>query len=285
MYPLLQPKGTDQMESNRESQQISRDQARQWANVILAVGQIVATGVSIASGGSEQFSSNTVDTTTPVVPAGYAFAVWGLIYGGSVAYAFYQLRETKRRDPLLRRIGWYTAAAFLSTILWLAAASTGRLWLTVVCIFAILIALLGAFVGLIAYRAPRDRAERWLVVLPISVFLGWATVACVANTSTTLQTAGFSNVLLPDQAWAVLMLVVASGIAAFVTAVSRGNIFYALTIIWALIGVVIANIAREPNLLVAVTAGAGAGIIALVLARSRAEGNITPHDAPGGASA
>jgi hypothetical protein len=272
------------MQIDRNPGFIDRDQARQWANVILAVGQIVATGVSIASGGSEQFSSTTVESTTPVVPAGYAFTIWGLIYGGSVAYAFYQLRDSKRRDPLLRRIGWYTAAAFLSTVLWLAAASTGRLWLTVVCIFAILVSLLGAFVGLIAFRAPRDRAERWLVVLPISVFLGWATVACVANTSTTLQANGFSNVLIPDEAWAVLMLAVAGAIAAFVTAVSRGNIFYALTIIWALIGVIVANITREPNLIVAVTAGVAAGVIALVLTRSRANDSTTPR-APGGASA
>jgi hypothetical protein len=60
---------------------------------------------------------------TPVIePAGYAFIVWSVIYLGSIVYAVYQFRPARREDPLLRRIGWWTASAYLSVAAWLVMA-------------------------------------------------------------------------------------------------------------------------------------------------------------------
>ena len=53
-----------------------------------------------------------------VEPALYAFAIWGLIFALSLAYAFYQALPSNRDSPLLGRVRPYTAAAFFCTGLW-----------------------------------------------------------------------------------------------------------------------------------------------------------------------
>jgi hypothetical protein len=59
-----------------------------------------------------------VGPRSPVEPAGYAFGIWGPIFALSLGYAVYQARPAQRRNPLLRRIGWWTAGAFLGTGMW-----------------------------------------------------------------------------------------------------------------------------------------------------------------------
>jgi hypothetical protein len=246
------------------------DRLRQGLNVAGAVGQILGTAVIVTSGAADR----TFDSGPPpslVTPAGYAFSVWSLIYAGSLAYAVYQASPRRRVEPLLRRIGWYTAAAFTATILWLLAVQGGRLVLTVPLIFALMAALVGAFIELIRHPLPRTAAERWLVERPLSVYAGWATVAAVANTAEVLKGAGYAELAgLPDQAWAILMLLIAGGIGAYATSVSRGNAAYAGTVLWALTAVVAANFQRDPaRPAVAATATAAAGLVAWYLWRSR----------------
>ena len=53
-----------------------------------------------------------------VEPALYAFTIWGLIFALSLAYAAYQALPSNRHNPLLRRVGPFTAAAFFCTGLW-----------------------------------------------------------------------------------------------------------------------------------------------------------------------
>ncbi len=252
------------------------DRLRQALNLAFALGQVLTTALVVATG-ADNITGDDPGAITPIVPAGYAFGIWGVIYGGSLAYAVYQALPSRREDELLRRIGPFTAAAFPGTSLWLIAAQRGWIWPTVAVFFGILAALLGAFVGLIRLGAPRTTAERFCVVLPVSVYTGWATVATIANVSTALKASGFGGFGLAAGAWAVAMLIVAAGIALFVTLVSRGNVWYALTIVWALVGIAVANLTREPSPAVAVVAGGAAVLIALAALRAR---TLAPAPAP-----
>ncbi len=251
------------------------DRLRQALNLAFALGQVLTTALVVATG-ADRITGDDPATTTRLVPADYAFGIWGVIYGGSLAYAVYQALPSRREDELLRQIGPFTAAAFLGTSLWLIAAQRGWIWPTVAVFFGILAALLGAFVGLIRLGAPRTTAERFCVVLPVSVYTGWATVATIANVSTALKASGFGGFGLVAGAWAVALLIVA-GIALFVTLVSRGNVWYALTIVWALVGIAVANLTREPSPTVAAVAGGAAVLIALAALWAR---TATPAPAP-----
>ena len=242
----------------------SADVVRQTLNVVFAVGQVLTTLLTALNGTSGAYADNTPTNTTPIVPAGYVFSVWGLIYAGGLAYAIYQALPAQREQPLLRKIGWYTAVGYLGTSLWLITATHNWYWVTVGMFAIILVGILGALIGIIQYHLPFTRAERYLVVLPISVYAGWGSIAFVANISTALQASGVMHPLLPNAAWAIIMLVVTGMIATFVTIISRGNVSYALTVTWALIGIVVANVTRNVLPSVAITAG----IVALLIVGS-----------------
>ena len=80
-----------------------------------AVSAAIIAG--ILSGVTGDYGKPTTDPTL-LLPAGYAFAIWAPIYAGGLAYATYQAQPSRRRDPLLRRTGWPTGAAFLLAGLW-----------------------------------------------------------------------------------------------------------------------------------------------------------------------
>lgn len=87
-----------------------------------------------------QFPGNFNDQTSkphlavqanPATPAGYAFAIWGVIYLGALGYAIYHALSSNAHDTLLQEIGWLTAAVYLLCIAWLLAARCGPAWMTV----------------------------------------------------------------------------------------------------------------------------------------------------------
>lgn len=248
---------------------IQRDRLRQALNAILSIAQVVAIVWTFVVNTSFSFDVRPQDNP-PVIPAAYTFTIWFVIYAGSVAYAVYQALPSQCEKVLLRRVGWWSAAAFLSATLWAVATGLGRYLVTNVLIFALFASLLGALIVLIEHRAPLTVAERLLVNLPLSVYLGYVTVATIANTAATLKQYGIVTPLgLSETTWAVLMLVVAGLLGAFTTQRSRGNVGYALAVIWALIGIVVANVTNQPNTVVAFTASGLAAFVALTLLASR----------------
>lgn len=244
----------------------NNDRLRQILNVVAAFGQLAATGLVYLIGSNSSFDNSTSTPESLIVPADYAFIIWSVVYLGGLAYAIYQALPAQRENELLRRIGFYTAAAYFGVSLWLVTASLRLVWPTVAVFFLLIgVPLLLAFIQLIRYHAPRSMAENFLVVLPISVFFGWTTAAVIVNVSTALKDTGFDNVLFSDQTWAIVMLIIGTLIGAFVTWVSRGNYWYGLAIVWALVGIVVANLTRTTNVPVVLTAAVGAVVVGLVL--------------------
>ena len=246
------------------------DYVRQGLNLALAIAQPVTTFLCFALGTSFNDATRGGGGEPAIVPAGYAFIIWSLIYGGAIAYGVFQALPANRDNPLLRSVGFYTAAAFLGTCAWLVMARLGLTWGTVACIFWMLASLAGAFVPLARAGASLTWGERMFVLMPVSVFIGWVTVACFANTAAALKNDGLLDAGLSETRWTVLMLIAAGGIASWVTLRTRGNAWYALTIVWALVAIVVANTAKAPNRAVALAAAAMAATLVVVLVRARA---------------
>lgn len=224
------------------------DRARQAATLAGAAAQVAATAWVVSTGESGAFSDAAAGGDPPIVPAGYAFAIWGPIYAGSLGYAIVQAWPGRTTDPAFRRGGWGAAVAFVATATWLLVAVAPSLVPVTVPVFAVIGAGL-----LVARRALRDaplasRRDRWLVRAPISVFLGWTSVAIFANTATVLRGLGLTRAGA-ETALCVGLLAAATGTAAAITRWTRGDGWYAGTVLWALAGIVVAN----------VTGGRGAG--------------------------
>lgn len=246
-----------------------RDVLRQMLVVVLAFSMPITAALAFGTGTSFEEATRTEGGKPLIEPAGYAFVIWTLIYAGSVAYALFQALPARRESELFRTIGPFTASAFLATSAWLVMARFGWIWLTVVCIVWMLASLAPAFVHLVRAGASLTSAERWLVSFPLSVFAGWVSVATFANTAAALKTSGWADVGLSEQSWTILLVIAAGLMASCVTAFSRGNAGYALTVVWALVAIGVANGMRGPNAPVAVAAGVMAGLVALTLLCAR----------------
>jgi hypothetical protein len=105
------------------------------------------------------------------------------------------------------------------------------------------------------------RGEKWFVQVPFSIYLGWITVATIANASSVLYYINWSGWGVSPEVWAVIMLLAATGIASAVS-LTRGDIAYMLVIIWAFVGIA-AKHAGTP--VVATAAWMTTGLAALML--------------------
>ena len=158
---------------------VGRDVVRRWANVVGAVFQVGVTGLLGAS------IQEQVDRDAPLIePALYAFFVWGVIFSLSLAYAVYQFLPANREDPLLRRIGTFTALAFFCTGLWSVFVPLGLFGLALAMLVIVFVCLLVAYLRIVrSGRGVVGGVGRWLVAAPLGVFLGWITAAIAVSAS------------------------------------------------------------------------------------------------------
>ncbi len=198
--------------------------------------------------------------------AGYAFAIWGLIYLWLLVYAVRQVLPRTGESLLIHRLGWPSVAALLGIGWWVVAAAFDWEAATIVLIFGSLAALLlPLLVNADAIRAlPRGDRDRWMTVWPLALLAGWLTVAAPLN----LITVATGNEMLPDvlspTAWAILAIVGVTSVALGVTARLR-TLAYGLPIAWGLLGAFVAEQARNPMLAYVALAAAVAVLVGAIV--------------------
>jgi hypothetical protein len=193
------------------------------------------------------------------VPAGYVFSIWGLIYIGLVAYAIYQALPAQRTNPRLRAIGWLFVASSVANIAWLFGWHYEQFPLTLPVMLALLGLLIAIYLRLGNGREDnRPVGERLAVQLPFSIYLGWITVATIANATSLLNYLGWNGGPIAPEVWTVIMLAAAVIIAALM-AFTRRDVAYLLVLVWAFAGI---GIKHAGVSLVANGAWAATGIVA-----------------------
>lgn len=195
------------------------------------------------------------------VPAGYVFSIWGVIYLGLIVFSLYQLLSPQQSAPAVRRIGWLYALSGLANCTWLFFWHYNLLGLSLVAMLVLLASLIAIYARLGVNVRPASPQEKFYIHLVFSIYLGWISVATIANTTIALSAAGWSGWGLPMAGWAVVMLIVAVAIAAVIS-LTRRDIAYLLVLIWAFIGIAVKQ-ARVP--LVAGSAWAAAVVTALLI--------------------
>lgn len=190
-----------------------------------------------------------------VQPAGYAFSIWGVIYGWLALHAVYGAfwRADDRRWDATRLP---LAGSALMGALWLGIAGVAPVTATVVIWVMLGLALLAML------RADPAR-DRWLLVAPIAIYAGWLTAAAAVSLGVVLAGYGW----LSNTASALAMLGLVLGIAVVVQFAKRSVFEYGATVIWALVGVVAFNWGDAA--LVAYAAVAGIAVMAGTIVAAR----------------
>ncbi len=144
-------------------------------------------------------------------PAGYAFAIWGLIYGATLLYAVLALLPSQLEVRFHDRVAPWLLLTNALASLWISLFTAEYLGPSVLVIGAMLTAAAVMYSIASEHLASEQLSRRWRV--PFALWLGWLSVATIANTSIALRAAGWTGWPLSAPIWAALMLVVAGMVA------------------------------------------------------------------------
>jgi benzodiazapine receptor len=239
-----------------------KDTVRQVANVLATLAVIVVNGLANALPLNGQGTGEISDRFEVFfVPAGYVFSIWGLIYLALIGFSIFQALPAQRENPRLRSIGYLYVLSCAANIAWIFLWHYEFFELTLVAMLAMLILLVVIYLRVGIGQIRVATAEKWLVQIPFSIYLGWITVATIANVTSLLDYLGWGGWGIAPEVWAVIMLV-AGAIIASAVSITRGDVAYVLVIVWAFAGIAVKHSGTP---LVAVTAGLMAVVVALTL--------------------
>ena len=195
------------------------------------------------------------------VPAGYVFSIWGLIYLGLIAFIVFQSLPKNRENEHVSRIGIWFAVSNLANALWLVSFHYQQFALALGFMLVLLVSLIAIFLRLDIGKTKVTASENWLVNVPFSLYLGWITVATIANATQLLYFLKWDGFGISPEIWLVIMLAAAVSISALMS-LTRRNIPFALVLVWAFTGIA----AKFPNMpLVNISSWAAAGAVILIL--------------------
>jgi hypothetical protein len=221
---------------------------RQISTLIAIVGAIIVNIVSNIfppNGLNVGVLSNTLLAPVQVTPANYAFAIWGLIYTGLIGFGLYQLQPSQQQNPRLQQGGYLLVLACVAQSAWIYLFLARLFILSVVAMFGILLSLIWLYQRLEIGRERVSPPERWLIQIPISIYLSWISVATIVNVASTLYIRNWNGWGIAPTGWTVIMMVVAAGIATAVIT-QRHDLTYLLVTVWTLIAIAIRQIQTPP---------------------------------------
>jgi hypothetical protein len=198
------------------------------------------------------------------VPAGYVFSIWGLIYLGLLGFAVYQALPAQASNPRLERVAVPFLFSAAANIAWIFLWHHLQFPLTLVAMVTLLLSLVFVYLRLRRTSERVGAAEVWLARVPFSIYLGWISVATIANVSQVLSFIGWSGWGLSEVAWAIVMLVVGIALAG-VMAVKERDPAYVLVFVWAYAGIAVAQ-AHESAVASAAWGGTAVAALLAVLA-------------------
>jgi len=176
------------------------------------------------------------------VPAGLTFSIWGLIYVLLAVFVVYHVISVSRKvaetPSFSDKIGILFFISCLANIGWIFAWHYEILPLSLVFMLIILACLLMIYLRLNIGNSSANKKEKYMVHLPFSVYLGWITIATIANVTALLVKANWNNFGLGEPFWAVLVIVVGI-IITLAMLFTRNDIYYALVVDWAILGILI----------------------------------------------
>ena len=197
-------------------------------------------------------------------PAGYVFSIWSLIYLALLGFSIYQLLPAGQ-TPRLQRLGYAFAISGVFNTAWILAWHYGQVFLSVLIMLGLLATRIWIYGKLEIGIKPVSVREKWLVNLPFSIYLGWISVATIANISALGVTANWSGWGLSGTTWTIIMIVIATLLGLAMTFLRR-EVAYTLVLVWALIGIAVAQ-KEIPAINTTAYITAGTLVVALIISR------------------
>lgn len=211
--------------------------ALQVGNAVAFLAVIVTNAIA----GSTKLlnGQNTADVSAShsrlVTPAGFTFSIWGVIYSLLFVFIVFQLLPRHREDPFNSQVSYLFILSSVFNIVWLFLWQYDYILASVPMILALLASLIAIYVRLHIGRSQVPLKEKLSVHLPFSVYLGWITIASIADVAAAMPM-NWDGFGVSPTAWALVVIVLALIITLAVLG-TRRDVAYGLVVIWALVGI------------------------------------------------
>jgi benzodiazapine receptor len=209
-----------------------------WANILAFILTVLVNGLAGSTtilGGKDTAQISDANPTL-ITPAGYVFSIWGVIYILLGIFVVFQALPSEKGKDYKKSIGWLFVLSSILNIAWLFLWQFEYLSLSVVLMFLLLASLISIYLRLRIGKSKVGFREKLAVHVPFSTYLGWITIASIANVAVTLVSVNWDGFGISPETWATLIIIVALLIAMLVLA-TRKDIAYGLVIVWALVGI------------------------------------------------
>lgn len=240
----------------------------QWANLVSFIATVI---INYAATGFELGGYNTGELSDLIpnlfVPIGLTFSIWAVIYFFLIAFSLYQARDLFKSEKIemefLNKIGYYFLLSNIANSVWIFFWHFRLVLLSFVVMIIILFSLLMIYLKLGIGKSELKDAKKIWVHTPFSIYLGWITVATIANATALLVTLGIPSFGLLPEILTIVVITVAVLIT-FGMLLIRKDWIYSLIVLWATLGIFLKQ--YPSNLTIAITAliaiiAVGLGII------------------------
>ena len=234
----------------------------QIITIILTLLTIIVNGLANALPLNGQGTGEISDRfSIYFVPAGYVFTIWGLIYLGILGFMIYQALPAQLDNRLIRKISPAYWISSLANIAWIFLWHYEIFTFTLPVMLTILASLLYIYIQISKESSDLTLSQKWFIKFPFSIYLGWISVASIANASQVLFFFGWGGLGISPAVWTVIMLVIAAGLGILMNW-RENDALYVLVLIWAFVGIAVS---QADTSMVAITALTAAVVLVFAL--------------------
>ena len=225
----------------------------------LQIGNILGfifTLVMNSLGGSGLLFNNTIGGVSETysnlfTPAGLTFSIWGVIYLLLGLFIIYQARglfkEKEEDKQFVEDIGYFFILISIWNPLWLIFWLAELILLSLIVMLFLLVSLILLYLKINRTENKFSSEQKFFVNLPFSLYLGWISIATIANVTIYLVSIEWNGFGLSPILWTVLIIIVALVLTSAVLII-QADIAYASVYIWALIGIIIKQVGSYPSI-------------------------------------
>ncbi|MCW4025076.1 MAG: hypothetical protein NWF01_08590 [Candidatus Bathyarchaeota archaeon] len=171
-----------------------------------------------------------------LTPAGYVFSIWGIIYSLLLVFIIYQAIPRNKNAAFQKQIGGLFILTNLLNIAWLIAWQYDYIALSVGVMIALVAVLATIYLRLQIGKSHAPILEKLCVHVTFSAYLGWITIATVANIAAAAVYFNLSGFGLSSSVWALIGLVMIL-ISTIVVIARHRDFVFSLVVIWAIAGI------------------------------------------------
>lgn len=235
----------------------SQDYRRQWITLLAIASTFLFnlwSNLDPINGQNIGELSNTLFQEVLIIPANYAFIIWGLIYVGLFIFAVFQLRSAQANNPRLRAAGYGLTIACIAQNIWVVLFLLRQFVLSVVPMAVILISLALYYRSLRVGADDIPKKEVWRAHVPISIYMGWISVATIVNVAIALYSLGWIGGGISPILWTVVMVAIAALIGIWLL-LQRGDVAFPLVLVWAFVAIAVKHLDKPLVASVALSLG------------------------------